>query len=104
FDESLLAGEDVDLCWRLDDAGWEVRYDPSAVVRHEHRTSLRGMLARRVAYGRPYAQLERKHAGGFVAWSIGRKNPVDDVRALGHAVTTTWLPVGFLVALGGRRA
>ena len=104
FDESLRAGEDVDLCWRLDAARWEVRYDPSAVVRHEHRTSLTAMLARRLAYGRPYAQLERKYPGGFVACSVGRERPVDDARALGHAITTTWLPVSGLVALRSRRA
>jgi len=31
FDERLLCGEDVDLVWRLQDAGWRIRYDPSVI-------------------------------------------------------------------------
>ncbi len=29
FDEALHLGEDVDLVWRLHDAGWQVRYGPA---------------------------------------------------------------------------
>jgi N-acetylglucosaminyl-diphospho-decaprenol L-rhamnosyltransferase len=36
FDESyFMYMEDVDLCWRLSRAGWRVRYEPAARVRHE---------------------------------------------------------------------
>ncbi len=35
FDEDLRTGEDVDLVWRLHDAGGTVRYDPSVEVQHE---------------------------------------------------------------------
>src|SRR6202012_5155309 len=39
FDESLRYGEDVDLIWRLVDAGAALRYDPVLTVRHcEPRT------------------------------------------------------------------
>ncbi len=35
FDEAyFMYLEDVDLCWRLGQAGWQVRYDPSAEVTH----------------------------------------------------------------------
>ena len=35
FDESFfMFAEDVDLCWRLRDAGWRVRYEPTSVVVH----------------------------------------------------------------------
>ena len=35
FDETyFMYVEDVDLCWRLRSAGWSVRYEPSATVRH----------------------------------------------------------------------
>jgi mycofactocin system glycosyltransferase len=36
FDESMRVAEDVDLVWRLSAAGWRVRYEPRAVVEHEH--------------------------------------------------------------------
>ena len=35
FDPELRYGEDVDLIWRLVDAGWRVRYDPSVDVGHD---------------------------------------------------------------------
>ena len=39
FDERMHVAEDVDLVWRLHAAGWRVRYEPAAAVRHDHRTS-----------------------------------------------------------------
>jgi len=35
----FLYYEDTDLCWRLWLAGWSVRYEPAAVVRHRHAAS-----------------------------------------------------------------
>ncbi|MCS5734886.1 glycosyltransferase family 2 protein [Herbiconiux daphne] len=40
FDESLfMYYEDTDLSWRLRRAGWGIRYEPSASVRHAHAAS-----------------------------------------------------------------
>ncbi|MBF6169997.1 mycofactocin biosynthesis glycosyltransferase MftF [Nocardia blacklockiae] len=61
FDPDLRVGEDVDLVWRLDRAGWRVRYDPSVVVLHEEPRSLRRLLARRFRYGTSAAPLARRH-------------------------------------------
>lgn len=63
FDESLRYGEDVDLEWRLADAGWRVRYDPSITVRHEEPDGLGGHLERRFHYGTSAAGLSRRHPG-----------------------------------------
>jgi len=62
FDEALRFGEDVDLVWRLVDAGWTVRYEPASRVRHDHRRTLGPLLARRLAYGTSAAPLARRHA------------------------------------------
>ena len=36
FDEQFfMFVEDVDLCWRLQEAGWRVRYEPAATIVHE---------------------------------------------------------------------
>ncbi|MFF9819744.1 hypothetical protein [Streptomyces sp. NPDC014006] len=45
FDDSMRVGEDVDLCMRPHEAGWRLRYVPTAGVGHRHRTDLRGWLA-----------------------------------------------------------
>ncbi len=61
FDETLLSGEDVDLCWRLVEAGARMRYEPIAQVAHDHRTELRDWLARKAFYGGSAAPLSVRH-------------------------------------------
>lgn len=60
FDPALRVGEDVDLVWRLDAAGWRVRYDPSARVDHHEPATWRGLLARRARYGTSAAPLAQR--------------------------------------------
>ncbi len=61
FDERLRFGEDVDLVWRLDDAGWRCRYDPSVAVWHEPRSSWRDRLRQHAGYGTSAAPLALRH-------------------------------------------
>ncbi len=61
FDETLRAGEDVDLCWRLVEAGARLRYEPIAQVAHDHRTELRDWVARKAFYGGSAAPLSVRH-------------------------------------------
>jgi mycofactocin system glycosyltransferase len=61
FDEALRLGEDVDLVWRLHDAGWQVRYDPRVEVAHEDRVRPLAWYRRRVAYNESVAPLLRRH-------------------------------------------
>ena len=65
FDEALPVGEDVDFVWRLGAAGWSVRYEPRAIVRHPIRSSWTGWLAQRFRYGTSAAPLARRHG-----WSV----------------------------------
>ncbi len=75
FDSRLRGGEDVDLVWRLDEAGWEVRYEPASTVAHEGPLTLGAFLARRAFYGTTAGPLARRH-GSAVApaqisgWSL----------------------------------
>jgi len=61
FDEDLRTGEDVDLVWRLHDAGGTVRYDPSVEVQHEPRASFGEWWNQRVGYGYSSAALAERH-------------------------------------------
>jgi hypothetical protein len=61
FDPAMTRGEDVDLIWRLHEAGWRVRYDPSQRVRHQEPASWRGLLRRRHRYGTSTPMLAARH-------------------------------------------
>ncbi|ADU01030.1 mycofactocin biosynthesis glycosyltransferase MftF [Mycolicibacterium gilvum] len=63
FDETLVSGEDVDLCWRLNESGARLRYEPIAMVGHDHRTELRKWFARKSFYGGSAAPLTIRHPG-----------------------------------------
>jgi N-acetylglucosaminyl-diphospho-decaprenol L-rhamnosyltransferase len=52
--------EDTDLCWRLRRAGWDVAYEPSAVIHHEQ-----GAITARV----PYRMLLEHHRS---AWRFAK--------------------------------
>lgn len=61
FDDGMHVGEDVDLTWRLRDAGWTICYLPEGRVFHEHRSSLRSFMSRRFDYGTSEGMLQLLH-------------------------------------------
>jgi mycofactocin system glycosyltransferase len=103
FDEALPTGEDVDLVWRLADAGWTVRYDPSVTVAHGGRTTFRALAGRRFAYGTSAGPLARRHPGRLApvrvpAWSVLAWAPLGLTRLpLRHRAAVS---AGVLVAAG----
>ncbi|MGL4304615.1 MAG: mycofactocin biosynthesis glycosyltransferase MftF [Mycobacteriaceae bacterium] len=72
FDERMQVGEDVDLCWRLQKSGWSLRYEPVAKVAHEHRSTFRKWLLRKVFYGTSAAPLSIKHPGSVAPLVLSR--------------------------------
>ena len=63
FDPALRWGEDVDLVWRLHEAGWRIRYDPAVRVSHHEPDGWAALLARRFRYGTSAAPLAMRHPG-----------------------------------------
>jgi len=61
FDPALRYGEDVDLVWRLHEAGWRIRYEPAVQVPHQGPATWAGLLGRRFSYGTSAAPLARRH-------------------------------------------
>ena len=59
------AGDDVDVCWRLMDAGFTIGYAPAALVWHHRRTSVRAYFKQQEGYGRSEAMLQLKHPQRF---------------------------------------
>lgn len=75
FDERFrVAGDDVDICWRIQNEGWRIGFHPAAVVWHKRRNSIRRFLKQQAGYGKAEALLERKwpqryNRGGHLTWS-----------------------------------
>jgi hypothetical protein len=65
FDPTLRYGEDVDLAWRLHEAGWGCRYEPAVVVHHRTRPTLRAFVEQRFRYGTSAGPLARRHPGAL---------------------------------------
>jgi GT2 family glycosyltransferase len=84
------AGDDVDVCWRLQQRGWTLGFHPGAMVWHRRRNSIRAYWRQQRGYGRAEALLERKwpekyNAGGHVTWT-GRIYGNGLARVLGKRV------------------
>jgi GT2 family glycosyltransferase len=75
FDRQFrTAGDDVDVCWRLQQHGWRVGFSPAAMVWHHRRSSLRAYWKQQRGYGEAEALLERKwpekyNAAGHHGWA-----------------------------------
>src|SRR6185503_10024926 len=54
------AGDDVDVCWRLQQQGWTIGFNPAAMVWHHRRNSLRAYWKQQKGYGKAEALLEAK--------------------------------------------
>ena len=66
FDERFrIAGDDVDLCWRLQDLGQTIGFHPTAMVWHQPRSLLSAYLRQQRNYGRAEAMLETKWPGKY---------------------------------------
>ncbi|AFZ29511.1 glycosyl transferase family 2 [Gloeocapsa sp. PCC 7428] len=68
------AGDDVDICWRLQQQGWSLGFNPAAVVWHHRRNSVRAYWKQQQGYGKAEALLEQKfpekyNAAGHLSWS-----------------------------------
>lgn len=68
-----VAGDDVDFCWRLRDAGFRLGFCGAAFVWHRRRTTLWRYFKQQFGYGKAEALLMRDHperfnSGGRARW------------------------------------
>ena len=59
------AGDDVDICWRLREAGGKLRFIPGAMVWHHRRFTARAYLRQQIGYGKAEALLMKHHPSRF---------------------------------------
>jgi cellulose synthase/poly-beta-1,6-N-acetylglucosamine synthase-like glycosyltransferase len=93
----LRVAEDVDLVWRLDAAGWRVRYAPEIVVEHASRLTVRSWLGRIYLYGTGGAPLAQRH-GARVAPAV--LSPAYLVAAVGLTAQRRWSGLIVVTAFG----
>ena len=68
------AGDDVDLCWKIQAAGKTIGFHPSAVVWHHRRNSVKAYWKQQKGYGKAEALLEEKwtqkyNSFGHASWN-----------------------------------
>lgn len=61
----MRAGDDVDICWRLQQAGHKIGFSPSAFVWHYRRSTIGAYLKQQRGYGEAEALLVQKHPENF---------------------------------------
>ncbi len=66
------AGDDVDVCWRLQATGGKLRFAPAAFVWHHRRFTVSAYLRQQRGYGRAEALLIKSHPDRF-AWFGGAR-------------------------------
>ena len=69
-----VAGDDVDVCWRIQQAGWKVGFHPAALVWHHRRKTVRTYWKQQTGYGKAEAMLQKKwpekyNVAGHVVWA-----------------------------------
>ncbi len=82
----LRAGDDVDICWRLQAKKGRIGFSPSALVWHHHRPSIKAYWRQQVGYGEGEAWLDAHHPEKFVhgtmLWHGRIYSPLPFIRSL----------------------
>ncbi len=89
----LRAGDDVDVCWRLQAKGQKIGFAPAALVWHHHRASVKAYWRQQVGYGEGETWLDAHHPEKFVrgnmVWRGRIYSPLPFVRSLsGRRINT----------------
>lgn len=59
------AGDDVDICWRFQDAGYTIGFSAAAIVWHFRRNTVRAYINQQRGYGKAEALVYAKHPFRF---------------------------------------
>ncbi len=65
------AGDDVDICWRVQERGHKIGFSAAGFVWHYRRSTVQAYLRQQAGYGEAEALLHRKHPEYFNLWGGG---------------------------------
>ena len=82
----LRAGDDVDVCWRLQARGWKIGFAGAALVWHHHRSSIKAYWRQQMGYGEGETWLMAHHPEKFLdgrmLWRGRIYSPLPFVRSM----------------------
>jgi GT2 family glycosyltransferase len=89
----VRAGDDVDICWRLQARKLDIGFAPAALVWHHHRSDVTSFWRQQVGYGEAEAWLDAHHPekflGGNMAWRGRLYSPLPFLRGAGERRVNT---------------
>ena len=80
FNESLMYGEDHDLCYRIYGAGYKIKAVVDASVEHIHRTSIRHLVRQSFGFGTAHPYQLRHFTSGVIVF----RSPVVNIEKTWH--------------------
>ena len=87
------AGDDVDICWRLQAKGLRIGFAPSALVWHHHRQTIGAFWRQQVGYGEGEVWLVAHHpekfAGSDMLWRGRIYSPLPFIRSFTRSRVST---------------
>lgn len=72
FHEGIRSGGDVELSWRVQDAGWTLEHRPGARVEHRYRRRLRTLASQSARHAAGRRWMARRYPGAFSRPRLGR--------------------------------
>ena len=82
----VRAGDDVDVCWRLQARGWKIGFSGAALVWHHHRSSITAYWRQQIGYGEGETWLMAHHPekfpGGRMRWQGRIYSPLPFVQSM----------------------
>lgn len=78
--------EDIDISWRLQLAGWQIRYEPNALCFILMPETLRGLWRQRLRWAQGGLEVLRRHGPRVLAWGQRRMWPI----ALEYLLSVLW--------------
>ena len=75
YDSTCYSGEDQDICLRVANAGWELYFEPKAIVRHKNKMTMRAFVRRWFDYGFHHPHIFKKHGPkGLKIYHTGKRS------------------------------
>jgi cellulose synthase/poly-beta-1,6-N-acetylglucosamine synthase-like glycosyltransferase len=75
YDINCFSGEDQDMCLRIANAGWDLYFEPKALVNHKNKMSLRALLRKWYDHGFHHAYIFKKYnSGTFSIYRTGKNS------------------------------